>query len=98
MHRDMGQRGQQGVLKQGGWPGARCGTASPATGCDSREGSLQTAPLGPDHLSQCHERLPQEVLHPGTAYSILGGSSLQPPHPLIIPSLQPTFSTGPQMT
>lgn len=49
----------------------------PATGCDSREGSLQASPLGPDHLPQSHECLPQEVLYP--EHSTVRPQGLLPP-------------------
>lgn len=75
-----------GVPRWGGWPGARCGTPSPTAGCDSREGSLQAAPLGPDHLPQRHERLPQEVLRPEQRVLNLGAPARSPPRPSMSPT------------
>lgn len=56
---------QRGLMR--GVAGTWCGTPHCPPWGDSREGSLQAAPLGPDHLSQCHKCLSQEVLHPNTA-------------------------------
>ena len=90
-----GQCPQQGGVPWGRWLGTRCGT--PALECDSRESSLQAAPLGPDHLSQRHERLPQEVLCPEHSDVRPLGSCHSTPPPTPTPR-PPSAPVGPAAT
>lgn len=74
-------RGHAGVESHGagGWGHDAVPAPCPATRCDSREWFLQAAPLGPNHLPQRHERLPQEVLHPEHSTMRPWGLLPQPP-------------------